>query len=91
MGGGLFIATLILMVFGIVLIFFPGRIGVIIYSAVGAFLFSVSLSQLNFAHQKLTPPMFYSIFCRKILYFKTNHKQQILEPVNLGSLAILRE
>jgi len=41
MGGILFVAVLILMVFGIVLMFFPGKTGTLIYASFGALLFSI--------------------------------------------------
>lgn len=43
MGGVLFVAVLILMVFGIFTMIFPGRTGQLIYAACGALLFSVYL------------------------------------------------
>lgn len=43
MGGVLFVAVLILMVFGIVAIFFPGRTMSLVYASLGALIFSVYL------------------------------------------------
>ncbi|RZF39575.1 hypothetical protein LSTR_LSTR001096 [Laodelphax striatellus] len=43
MGGALFVGVLILFLFGIFTIFFPSRIGSLVYSAGGAFIFSLYL------------------------------------------------
>jgi len=43
MGGGLFVALIILVIFGIVAIFIPGRVITLIYASLGALLFSLYL------------------------------------------------
>ncbi|XP_058830969.1 protein lifeguard 1-like isoform X4 [Topomyia yanbarensis] len=43
MGGVLFVAVIILMLFGIIAIFFPGKTITIVYASIGALLFSVYL------------------------------------------------
>lgn len=43
MGGGLFVALIILVIFGIVAIFIPGRVVTLIYASLGALLFSLYL------------------------------------------------
>lgn len=42
-GGGLFVALIILVIFGIVAIFIPGKVVILIYSSLGALLFSLYL------------------------------------------------
>jgi FtsH-binding integral membrane protein len=42
-GGGLFVALIILVIFGIVAIFIPGRVMTLIYASCGALLFSLYL------------------------------------------------
>jgi FtsH-binding integral membrane protein len=42
-GGGLFVALIILVIFGIVAIFIPGRVVTLIYASLGALLFSLYL------------------------------------------------
>lgn len=41
MGGILFVAVIILMVFGIICMIFPGRTMILVYSSLGALLFSI--------------------------------------------------
>jgi protein lifeguard len=43
MGAGLLVAAIILMVFGLVAMFFPGKTIILIYASCGAFLFSLYL------------------------------------------------
>lgn len=43
MGGVLFVAVIILMLFGIIAIFFPGKTITIVYASAGALLFSIYL------------------------------------------------
>jgi protein lifeguard len=43
MGGVLFVAAIILMVFGIVAMFFPGKTITLVYASFGALLFSIYL------------------------------------------------
>lgn len=40
-GGILFVAVIILMVFGIVCMFFPGKTMILVYSSLGALIFSI--------------------------------------------------
>lgn len=41
MGGILFVAVIILMVFGIVCMFFPGKTMILVYASLGALIFSI--------------------------------------------------
>lgn len=43
LGGGLFVALIILVIFGIVAIFIPSRVVTLVYASLGALLFSVYL------------------------------------------------
>lgn len=43
MGGVLFVAVIILMIFGIIAIFIPGKVIILIYASLGALIFSIYL------------------------------------------------
>lgn len=57
MGGVLFVAVIILMLFGLVAIFFPGKTMSMVYGCFGAILFSIYLIYGEFFSQKFEIPI----------------------------------